>query len=436
MRERLSRSEAMSDWVWPLLLGLLALAVLAAWLGWQMMALRREQQLGWQNTKAQLMLSEAQAALDGMTDEQGTAAAGATAMAAAAASSEGDAFADALAGRMQTSPQSFDRSTSRFAATEGLTDDRASPARPAPMTPGRATATPAWPPPAPAEDFWGSLPANDVADEDAYALASKPSSAAKPASTANAESSARDLSIEELIDLEQQAEFFIVLGQDESAIDLLVEHTRITGGSSPLPYLKLLEIYQRRGEREAFERTRQRFNQRFNAYAAEWGTSLDAGSGLESYPGVLPRLEHIWPRPLDAMAELEALLFRKSHGELFDLPAYREVLFLYALARDLLDHADINTSTVDLLLPLSDGGEFGVTAPHPYFGMDRDSVFDRYAAYDGADIAADIAADKVAYDAADHVAADIDPTAPVDLDLSQDEAPARIIDPLPPRKPK
>ena len=32
----------------------------------------------------------------------------------------------------------------------------------------------------------------------------------------------RDVSVEELIDLEQQAEFFVVLGQDEAAIDLLM----------------------------------------------------------------------------------------------------------------------------------------------------------------------------------------------------------------------
>src|SRR6185369_12997803 len=70
----------------------------------------------------------------------------------------------------------------------------------------------------------------------------------------------RPVSAEELIDLEQQAEFFVVLGQDEAAIDLLVGHLRDSGGTSPLPYLKLLEIYRRRGERESYERTRERFN--------------------------------------------------------------------------------------------------------------------------------------------------------------------------------
>ncbi len=207
----------------------------------------------------------------------------------------------------------------------------------------------------------------------------------------------RDVSIEELLDLEQQAEFFIVLGQDDAAIDLLFQHLRNTGGGSPLPYLKLLEIYRRRGEREPYEHTREQFNQRFNAYAPEWDVDLQQGRSLEDYPGVLPRLQQVWPRPLDAMAELEALMFRKSRGELFELPAYREVLFLYSLARDLLDREAAGSTDVDLLLPLADGGEFGSTAPQPQVELARDSVFDGFAGR---------------------------PTVPVDLDLSLPDEPA------------
>jgi hypothetical protein len=179
------------------------------------------------------------------------------------------------------------------------------------------------------------------------------------------------VSIEELIDLEQQAEFFVVLGQDEAAIELLAEHLRNTGGGSPLPYLKLLEIHHRRGDRAAYERMRTRFNHRFNAYAPDWGADLQSGRSLEDYSGVVPRLQQVWARPIDAMAEMEALLFRKARGELFDLPAYREVLFLYSLARDLLDHEAVETGNVDLLLPLSDGGEFSSTSPAPFLGLDH-----------------------------------------------------------------
>lgn len=168
----------------------------------------------------------------------------------------------------------------------------------------------------------------------------------------------RDVSIEELIDLEQQAEFFIVLGQEEAAIDLLVDHLRSTGGGSPLPYLKLLEIYRRRGDREAYERTRARFNHRFNAYAPDWGTDALEGRSLEDYPSIVARLQMAWPSPIDAMAELESLLFRKARGELFDMPAYRDVLFLYSLARDLLDREPQGAPSVDVLLPINEGLEY------------------------------------------------------------------------------
>jgi pilus assembly protein FimV len=168
----------------------------------------------------------------------------------------------------------------------------------------------------------------------------------------------RDVSIEELIDLEQQAEFFIVLGQEEAAIDLLVDHLRSTGGGSPLPYLKLLEIYRRRGDREAYERTRARFNHRFNAYAPDWDTDTQEGRSLEEYPSIVARLQMAWPSPIDAMAELESLLFRKTRGELFDMPAYRDVLFLYSLARDLLDREPAGAPSVDVLLPINEGGDF------------------------------------------------------------------------------
>jgi pilus assembly protein FimV len=147
----------------------------------------------------------------------------------------------------------------------------------------------------------------------------------------------RELSVEELIDLEQQADFFVVLGQDEAAIDLLTSHIRSSGGTSPLPFLKLLEIYGRRGDRESYERTRDRFNRRFSAYAPEWGADLAQGKGLEDYPDVIERLVQTWSEPDRVMEAMDAWIFRReSQARTFDLPAYREVLFLYAIARDLL----------------------------------------------------------------------------------------------------
>ena len=166
----------------------------------------------------------------------------------------------------------------------------------------------------------------------------------------------RDLSVEELIDLEQQAEFFVVLGQDGAAIDLLMSHVRRDGGISPLPYLKLLEIYRRRGDTVAYERTRDRFNRRFNAYAPDWESDLQQGRSLVDYPEIITRLQALWVTPPRAMETLDASLFRRNTSDdTFDLPAYRELLFLYSVARDLAEQdAAGPQSQVDLLLPLAD----------------------------------------------------------------------------------
>ena len=179
------------------------------------------------------------------------------------------------------------------------------------------------------------------------AAAMRPPAAAEPT---------RELSVEELIDLEQQAEFFVVLGQDEAAIELLMSHVRNDGGISPLPYLKLLEIYKRRGEADAYERIRDRFNRRFNAYAPEWIADLQQGLPLEAYTETVQRLQELWASPAKAMETLATALFRRDPSDqTYDLPAYRELLFLYAIARDFQEHGvtDIGRD-VDLLLPMHD----------------------------------------------------------------------------------
>ncbi len=180
----------------------------------------------------------------------------------------------------------------------------------------------------------------------------------------------RPVSVEELLDLEQQVDFFLVLGQEEAAVDLLASHIRDTGGTSALPFLKLMEVYRKQGNSEGYERIRQRFNQRFNAHAPDWAAEFDVGLGLEQYGEVMARLQQMWPRPLDALAELETLLHRRSASVMFDLPAYRELVLLHALSRDLNEQAPVSTIKVDVLLPLGDDGA-ETTSPRPHMTGSR-----------------------------------------------------------------
>ncbi len=173
-----------------------------------------------------------------------------------------------------------------------------------------------------------------------------------------------DESVDQLIDVEQQAEFFVVLGQDEAATDLLMAHVRSGGGASPLPYLRLLEIYHRCDDRTSYDRVRARFNRRYETNAPEWGADLQAGRTLEAYPELLGHLQSLWRAPNQVMAALEAALFRRTEMEAtVDLPAYQELLFLFTIARDLsgleanepevAKPARATDVEVDLLLPIA-----------------------------------------------------------------------------------
>lgn len=177
-----------------------------------------------------------------------------------------------------------------------------------------------------------------------------------PPTTASVAPPIRTVSIEELLDLEQQVEFYTVLGQDDAAVGLLVEHLRHTGGTYPLPFLKLMELYRRKGDADAYERTRDRFNQRFNAVAPAWGASAQADRGLDEYPEVMRQIQQAWSRPVDASALLENMLFRTQGGELFDLAALADVLFLFTLARDLVGEEGGEAGSVDVLLPFDEVG--------------------------------------------------------------------------------
>src|SRR5205814_1379472 len=158
----------------------------------------------------------------------------------------------------------------------------------------------------------------------------QPASAVREAAQTTVPAAARvqrELSADELIDLEQQADFFVALGQEDAAIDLLMGHVRSSGGTSPMPYMKLLEIYRRRSDGDAYERIRERFDRRFNARAPAWESDPRKARALESYPAIVERLTAAWPTPTQAIDLLQSLLFRRdSSDETFELPAYDALL--------------------------------------------------------------------------------------------------------------
>jgi hypothetical protein len=175
------------------------------------------------------------------------------------------------------------------------------------------------------------------------------------AATRSMEAQQRMVTVEELIDLEQQVDFFLVLGQEDAAVELLTERLEQAEGNG-LPYLKLLEIHQRRGDRAAFAELAERFAERFGARAPAWSEDLNEGRGMEAYPEVLQRLQASWHDAAASMAAVQALLARDTLGDAgLDLPAYRDLLMLYAVARDISEH-EVRGDDIDVFLPLDGFG--------------------------------------------------------------------------------
>jgi pilus assembly protein FimV len=160
------------------------------------------------------------------------------------------------------------------------------------------------------------------------------------------------VTVEELIDLEQQVDFFMVLGQDDAAIELLSSRLNHRDAASGLPFLKLMELYQRRGDREAFDRVGGRFAQQFHARAPSWSDDLNQGEALETHGELIARLEAAWSDPEGSMSLLQDLLsnHQEYSGDL-GLPAYRDLLLLYAVARDRAEH-EVDGNSIDVVLPL------------------------------------------------------------------------------------
>ncbi len=143
---------------------------------------------------------------------------------------------------------------------------------------------------------------------------------------------------EDLYDVQQQADFFVALGDFPQAIELLKDHISTQPQTSAVAYLDLLKIYHQLDRRDDYEELRMDFNQAFNAQAPEFDSFGNVGEGLAAHPKAMSRIEALWPssKVLDL---LEESIFRKpgtDGGEAFDLEAYRELLLLHSLAKEVV----------------------------------------------------------------------------------------------------
>lgn len=144
---------------------------------------------------------------------------------------------------------------------------------------------------------------------------------------------------EELFDIQQQADFFVSLGQQDQAIELLIHHIRDNEETSPMAYLDLLKIYHSLGRQREYDQIRETFNRIYTAAVPAMEDFNQPTYGLEAYPSALNRIEALWPsaKVLDV---IEESIFRKpgqNPRNAFTLEAYRELLLLHAIVKGYIE---------------------------------------------------------------------------------------------------
>jgi pilus assembly protein FimV len=197
--------------------------------------------------------------------------------------------------------------------------------------------------------FAGSLgtTAQASADRTAEIVSAAKSASGLPEAAADFANStpntSRSVNTEELFDIQQQADFFMSLGQHSQAIDILQNHISDNIGTSALAYLDLFDIYHKIGQREDFETLRDEFNRVFNTQVPEFEQYGATSRGLEDYQAAIERIQALWPNP-KVLAVIEESIFRMPDRDAkpFDLLAYRELMLLYAIAKDVSQHDSIH----------------------------------------------------------------------------------------------
>ena len=141
---------------------------------------------------------------------------------------------------------------------------------------------------------------------------------------------------EELFDVQQQADFFLSLGQTDQAVALLNNHIRSSEETSPLAYLELLRIYHSTGRTQEYDALRTSFMRVFNANVADFKSYGEETRDLESYRGIVPSIQAAWGTP-KAETMLDEMMFRRPGSKwdhAFELTAYAELSMLQGIARE------------------------------------------------------------------------------------------------------
>lgn len=152
----------------------------------------------------------------------------------------------------------------------------------------------------------------------------------------------RLVGVQEVLDVQDKVDFFLSIGQPDQAVALLEAHVHDQVETSALPFMDLLDLYHSLGKKPEYERLRLQFIQRFSAQVPDFEHFDQPTQSLENYGRALSRIVALWPSRR-VLSVIEESIFRKPGlpgAEPFSLEAYRELVLLYHIAREVAPPQD------------------------------------------------------------------------------------------------
>jgi hypothetical protein len=191
----------------------------------------------------------------------------------------------------------------------------------------------------------------------------------------------RSMNMQEMLDVRQQADFFMTLGQYDEAITMLANSIDESGESNPLVYLDLLKAFYTLSRKSDYDRYRADFNARFSGRVPDYTGFSQGGKDLESYREVMEHISSVWPSQ-EAVDYIESILVRSSgdgSAQEFDLNAFRDLLTLHEVVSRILSTSEsspapFSTAKIDLPSNSSASEEF---FPEVFLPDATQSVSDR-----------------------------------------------------------
>lgn len=176
-------------------------------------------------------------------------------------------------------------------------------------------------------------------------FANPPSGESKPMDFMHSNLGAlRAINTHEMVDVRQQADFFVALGQHDEAVGALYGALGHGTESNPHIYLDLIALLHKLSRKDEYEKARHAFNALYTCHIPAYGEYSTAGRGLLEYPDLVMPLVSLWPKPV-AMEYVEKCLLRDDTDSAdcgIDRAAFEDLLLLHGILESVVVPASLD----------------------------------------------------------------------------------------------